>query len=272
MGIYNSSLKRVQPFFELLNHQDRSGSSWLPRLLALAPNTALAKGLISTLTGAVLPDLSIEFEKQIPPPESFLQWQIQNPDQLRWPKSALWGRETTTKREMLFGRRDLSAVPVERRVEVARLEQERTVADALSGLANCGGARSSKKWWAFEGFTSVDCFISTGRCCLYIEGKRTEELSRSIEWYPKRSQMLRNLESARAHAGGIPFGCLVISEQPIAAVSDAVIRESLPHLAPAGRLALMQNYLGNITWSDACKATGVDSKSLLETTSLVHRG
>lgn len=82
MGIYDSSRTRVQPFFEQLNNQDRSGSSWLPRLLALAPNTALAKGVMSMFTAAVLPDLRIEFEKRIPPPESFLRWHIQNPDHL----------------------------------------------------------------------------------------------------------------------------------------------------------------------------------------------
>lgn len=165
---------------------------------------------------------------------------------------------------MLLGRRDFSAVPVERRVEIARLERQTVIAEALSALAIGGGAGSRWQWWAFEGFTSVDCLISTGHCRLYIEGKRTEGLSRSTDWYPERNQFLRNLEGTRAHAGDIPFGCLVISEQPIAAISDPVIREGLPHLDVSDRLVLMRYYLGNITWRDACRMTGMDFRALPE--------
>jgi hypothetical protein len=58
----------------------------------------------------------------------------------------------------------------------------------------------------------------------------------------------------------------MISEQTIATISDTVIRESLPHLDPADRSARLQNYLGNITWREACRATGLDFSSLPETT------
>jgi hypothetical protein len=36
-GPYNSSLTRVQPFFEQLVERDPTGETWLPRLLAIAP-------------------------------------------------------------------------------------------------------------------------------------------------------------------------------------------------------------------------------------------
>jgi hypothetical protein len=267
MGIYNSSLTRVQPFFRILEARDPSGLSWVPQLLALSSNSPQAVKLAAALTQAEASSrVALKFERRLPPPTEFLRWQIQNQDQLTWPKRDSWSPETRSKREKLFGRRDLSGISIERHAEVRALDYSSMTSEALSALATHGASGSSKKWWAFEGFTSVDCLISTGRFRLYIEGKRTEGLSRSINWYPKRNQFLRNLESARADAEGVPFGCLVISEHPIAAISDTVIRESLPHLDPAGRSALLQNYLGNITWREACHATGVDFSSLPETT------
>jgi hypothetical protein len=238
----------------------------LSQLLALAPNAELAKQLCAACIAEPRPDLRIEFEKQIPPSEGFLRWLIQNADKLSWPTRVSWCPETRLKRGMLLGRRDLSAVPVERRAQTRKLERERTMEEALSELQANGASGSSKKWWAFEGFTSVDCLILTRNFRLYIEGKRTDGLSSSIAWYRQRNQSLRNLESAAAHAGDTPFGCLIISEQPIAPISDVVICESLPHLDAAARRALMQNYLGNITWIDVCRAVGLDFRSLPETT------
>jgi hypothetical protein len=65
-----------------------------------------------------------------------------------------------------------------------------------------------------EGPTHVDCYVETKRLRVYIEGKRTEELSRGVAWYPKGSQLFRNPESAKHHAAEVPFLQLLIGERP----------------------------------------------------------
>jgi hypothetical protein len=40
---------------------------------------------------------------------------------------------------------------------------------------------SGRRWWAFEGFTSVDCCLESESALLFIEGKRTERLSKATD-------------------------------------------------------------------------------------------
>lgn len=63
-------------------------------------------------------------------------------------------------------------------------------------------------------------------------------------------------------ADGLPFGCLLISERRAPSVTPQMIDASLPHLSVSERSDLMQHYLGNITWPEVCKATGVDYDEL----------
>ena len=166
-----------------------------------------------------------------------------------------------------MGTRDLSAVPTEQHAQLRIVEREEAIAEALNQLAVCGASGSSKKWWAFEGRTAVDCYLATDRMRIYVEGKRTDILSPATDWYPLRNQLFRNLESAAQDAAGVPFVCLVMAEDklPQQATSTQVQRDSLPHLTQAERLSLMRHFLGTITWRDACKATGVDYDSLPDT-------
>jgi hypothetical protein len=63
---------------------------------------------------------------------------------------------------------------------------------------------------------------------------------------------------------------VLISETPIAEGTDAeldtVLPASAPHLAAAERDELHAHYLGNITWEQACLATGLDPRSLPDST------
>src|SRR3954451_21987527 len=43
---------------------------------------------------------------------------------------------------------------------------------------------------------------ATGRLVITVEGKRTESLLPPTDWYPARSQLVRNLEAARQVAHG----------------------------------------------------------------------
>jgi hypothetical protein len=64
----------------------------------------------------------------------------------------------------------------------------------LEELERLGPKGSARKWWAFEGITKVDCWLETDRLVLFVEGKRTETLSKFTAWFPARDQLTRNLD------------------------------------------------------------------------------
>ena len=164
-----------------------------------------------------------------------------------------------------MGRRDLSSEPVERHEDIRKADREDATKQALTELAKHGAVGSHKKWWAFEGRTSVDCYLATDRFRIYGEGKRTDILSPSTDWYPHRNQLVRNLESASADAGGTPFVCLLITGHRLPKVPDSMIRAGLPHLSEIEQRELLRHFLGTITWREACDATGVDYQKLPDT-------
>ena len=245
MGRLNSSLTRVRPFFRALLTRDPSGTSWLRDLLACSPNRTSLPDNLSDFPGALI-RADLDPEKKLYPAPEFLRWLISNPDKLTWPGNGTrqFGKETQTLRKQLFGG-----------------SQEVALA-ALRELEREGASKSERKWWAFEGCTFVDCYLETERLKLYVEGKRTEMLSAATDWYPKRNQLLRNLESARADAKGKPFAILLMVEKPQPGLTPTQLESGLPHLSPVDRAALTQHYLGTVTWREACKATGVGYDSL----------
>src|SRR5207249_2024706 len=123
---------------------------------------------------------------------------------------------------------------------------------ARRALAQDGVAHSSRRWWAFEGFTEVDCCLQTDKLVLLMEGKRTESLSESTVWYAGRNQLHRNLEAARDLAKGREFGVLLIAEEPLRDSALGDIRVGFPHLSHDERSELMTHYLGCITWRQLC--------------------
>ena len=133
---------------------------------------------------------------------------------------------------------------------------------ALRSLDRNGPEKSSRQWWAFEGFTEVDCCLETDKIVLLIEGKRTETLSESTAWYSGRNQLHRNLEAARDLAAGREFSVLVIGEEEIPEVALGKPETGLPHLNAAERAELMTHFFGCLTWRQVCDAAGVDYESL----------
>ena len=63
----------------------------------------------------------------------------------------------------------------------------------------------------------IDCVLMTDRLVISIEGKRTEPLSAATDWYPQRSQLVRNLEAANQLARGRAWASLLMSEEAIPA-------------------------------------------------------
>ena len=115
----------------------------------------------------------------------------------------------------------------------------------------------------------VDCVLMTDKLVVTVEGKRTEPLSPATDWYPKRSQLVRNLEAAKQLANGRCWASLLVSETALLEGTDghldAVLPDSAPHLDAAERAQLHGAYLGNLTWQLACDATGLDFSSLPST-------
>jgi hypothetical protein len=80
----------------------------------------------------------------------------------------------------------------------------------------------------------------------------------------------RNLEAAKQLSQGREWASLLISETPVAEGTDeeldTVLPASAPRLAAAERDELHAHYLGNITWEQAWLATGLDPRSLPDST------
>ena len=264
----NSSLTRVRPVLRRLLEKDPAGASWLPQILQLSKSSGLSRATCSE-PGAVLPEVSekrryadpvqggIElercFEFSVAPGRSFLRWLLENPDRMTWPVSkgrrVSYGATTQARREALFG---LKGDSVRKEAQAA----------SLRALDRDGAAKSAPRWWAFEGFTEVDCCLETDKLVLLIEGKRTESLSGSTAWYAGRNQLHRNLEAARDLAAGREFGVFVIGEEEIPEATLGSSEAGLPHLNTTERAELMSHYLGALTWSQVCDITGIDYTSL----------
>jgi hypothetical protein len=97
----------------------------------------------------------------------------------------------------------------------------------------------------------------TDRLLLFIEGKRTASLAFSTDWYPQRSQLVRNLEGVRELADDRSAAVLRVTESPVAGkMSEDVVAASLPHLNATERAGVVAGYLGQTTWEQLRKAIG----------------
>ena len=261
MGEKDSSVTRVWPVFDCLFHQDPTGATWLARLLSLSsiqhdavrnelgnPGCLLAElarferalpGPLKKLLGpgraATLEPIRNAFEVELPPPKEFLRWLLEHPEAMQWPaerggRERIFIGETQSNREAL-----LAGNPA-------------TQAEALQALEREGVAVSQRAWWAFEGFTNVDCLLETEKLLLLVEGKRTEAISSSTEWFPRRNQVVRLLESARKRAAGKKNYAVLVCAEKAVGIPDAAWRESLPHLAESERAELQAHFLGIVTW------------------------
>ena len=262
-GLDNSSITRVRPVFQQLIH--RSSNKWLSDILDICPG-AYSKDLINN-TGSIIIeltkyrkykdrilrqlgsdfdpiDLEACFEYSLEPPIDFLNWLIKYPDKLVWPKGKKYCEFTQNKRVKLIARDKA-------------VQQE-----AFSELIKHGPKKSKFKWWAFEGFTEVDCLIETETLVLGFEGKRKEGGPKdSTDWYPERNQIVRNIEALKQIANGKHYAVVLIEENSTILSSD-IFYKSLPHKTQQESDLLMSHYLGSITWKDICGNTGLDYDSL----------
>lgn len=259
-GRYNSSLTRVQPFFEQAFALD---GGWLSRLLGAAPNARSVLGDVLNDPGELLSTILRPhpsgkarracFEYEVLPERPFLRWCIEHPEELSWPRREDFSANTRRLRRALLydeppGREDAQAQALE-------LLEQRPV--------------SERGWWRFEGSSFIDCVLATDRLVVTVEGKRTEQLSAATDWYPLRSQIVRNLEAARQIAKGRNWATLVISETELTEAGSAQVAASLdrgaPHCSEHDKAELQAAYMGNITWQSACRAVGLNPEELPDT-------
>lgn len=266
-GAFNSSRTRVRPLFRALLARDPRGRSWLPALLRLTGSDcglrlaaaaceiepACVRSHLIADSDGVQEELEGCFERAFPPPLALLDWCIEHPDRLIKPRGdrAPNGLGRSYRRDLLSADPDARAIAQE-------------VARALRCQASDAAVPSKRAWWAFEGFTSVDCALETERLLLLIEGKRFEPLSADGSWICGRNQISRNLEVAAvyARAAGKDFAVLLIGPEGTKPPDETTLREGWPHLEPADQDALLPHYLGAIGWQTACAALAIDHESL----------
>jgi hypothetical protein len=150
--------------------------------------------------------------------------------------------------------------------------REEAVRQALSELNAVGVEGAAFKWWAFEGFTSVDCCLETDRLVLFIEGKRLEPPAATVSWITPRHQIARNLEVAAQYAARSErdFAVLLVGPDGCSDVTAVDLKPSWPHLDERSRDELLARFLGITSWRELCRVTGLAYDELPITTEDAH--
>jgi hypothetical protein len=251
----------LEPFFERLLARDPSGSTWLPQLLAAAPNGRERLGELVDQPGWLVTPMAVRtasgrlgcFEYPAIPARELLAWYIDHPDQLVWPADAELPRLTARLRRALL----CDDPPGSQAKAQERAHELLAATRTLFG----------HEWWRFETVQTLDCVLITNRVVITVEGRRADAPAPATRWYPQRTQLVRDLEAARGLADGKQWASLVLSDQRSEDVSDESLTQSLPaaapHLDAGGRDELHAAYLGNLTWREAGRAVGLALDPLL---------
>jgi hypothetical protein len=250
-------LTRVQPVFDELLDRWPTGHPWIAQLWEMAarkrPGVALpAPSDVGNLLESDTPvDRASRpgkvYERAVAPPAAFLRWLIEHPDAMQVRDPITFGArsdEAQQWRRQLFSK-DPKLVAAAQREAIGQLEKRL-------------GQRGRNKWWAFEGFTRVDCCLVTDACVLFVEGTRTDGVSPSTLWFQERDQLWRNVEAAREFSGAKQFGVIVAAQNEADGVAALAAAErscagSYPHLAADDRDELSRHLLGFVTWPEILK-------------------
>jgi hypothetical protein len=257
-GPLDNSTTRVRPFFRALLGRDASGRSWLPALISATPGGPARFGELTDEPGSLISTLAVRtpdgslgaFEHPVAAPRDLLEWFIDHPQELSWPKGLTLSSETVRLRRAL-----IYDLPPGSRAKAQK--RARDLLEVRSALA--------REWWRFEGITRLDCVLITDRIVITVEGK-TEPLAPATAWYPPRSQLVRTLEAASTLGQDRRWASVLISEHSLAEGArvqvEAALPAGAPHLDSDRREELLAGYLGNLTWAAACAAVGLPLSSL----------
>lgn len=239
-GPNDSSKTRVQPVFDELFRQDKTGIKWVSRLVGLptCPGNVMTPSVPpAPLTRWGWGDAEIPLAA----PLSLLQWLVSNAVLNNKPAHLKTSALTQRKRNLLL-KSDPATI-----VEAQRLLRQ---CDPLSGRL--------RKWYVLEGNTQPDVYLESEKFIVVIEGKRTESRPTvGTTWMPIRHQMLRHLDAAWEYRNGRDvMGFFIVEEGgefDLHAAVAATIRmdnleKSLPHRRAVEREAISRCFLGGTTW------------------------
>lgn len=141
----------------------------------------------------------------------------------------------------------------------------------MAGTASPDGFGDEEGTRAAFFTTRIDCCLISENLVLFVEGKRTEDVSRSILWFSERSQLWRNVEAARdfSSSEGKDFAVILAvetEEDGSAALADAAasLSGSYPHMEEQDREQLSQRLLGFVTWRQMVDEFRLPEKCLVE--------
>ena len=281
-GLRNSSLTRVQPFFDCLFKERGNGPAWLSTLLGMATkNKGLADALsvkdcniIIRTSNKKSSDTKREqqawdscFEYSIAPSVAFLKWLINNPNELRWPTTKGERKEFSNPKTQ-----QMRTYLIDHTDEANGKKAQQEALRQIGLISNSKHVVQSVKhkteaWVRFEGYTRLDCLLETSNFVLAIEGKRTEQVSKSITWYRQRNQIVRILEVLKEYAQDKQYALLLMNEDGIDPIKDDDFIKSLPHFKLSKQKAqeISDHYLGCVSWASACEELGIDTRCLPDT-------
>jgi hypothetical protein len=248
-----SSLTRVQSIFNALIDRRPDGDPWLSDLWDLAavsrPGAVISKpanlGLLrpADTPGDHLSRVGTVFDRPVAPPAAFLRWLLAHPEQMQVRDPINFGANREVTRQW---RGKLFSGDAEQVVE-AQQEADRQ-------LAKRAAQRGRQKWWAFEGFSRIDCCLITDTCVIFVESRGIESLAPSTLWFEQRSRLWRDVEIAQEFGAGKSFSVmLAVDSEPegVAALEAAAtsLVPSYPHLTTKQQNKLARHLLGFVTWS-----------------------
>jgi len=254
MGEKNSSKTRVAPVFNKLCDKDKTGKTWLPRLLRL-PTGGHPIRISSEWDFTIQEAKWGEDEKKLDPPLSLLSWLIRHP------------------RIPAHGKLSHDRVKAQKRRGLIEGSDVR-LHEALSLLRH---NPEGHDWHIFEGKTQPDVFIQTPDILIVVEGKRTErEVTEETKWMSGRHQMLRHIDCAWEVKGQRQvFGFFIVEgegtedgvppfwlDQARKTISREAIMSSLPHRGPEEQEGISRCFLGVTSWQRVCKEFRIDWMSI----------
>ena len=209
MGDNDGSKTRVRPVFNELLDRSPSGDGWLADLCALAMRTRAGGAFVPSAVGRlILPTADTHearsgsvFERTVAPPRAFLEWLLRHPAQMQVTDRTHLGASSADAQKW---RRKLFAADTRNR--------DQAIAEGVTQLDDLGVEGSGQEWWAFEGFTLIDCCLVTEAAVVFVEGKCAETVSPATRWFQGRSQLWRNVEVAQQLARGKAFGVILAVE------------------------------------------------------------
>ena len=237
--------------FNHLRESDRTGASWLDRLIRIGSRIDLAK--VPPDLGQVmnsLPSWGKGNEKPLPAPRELQEWLVRNIS-----LEAVIENQVSEKSQ-------------EKREALAAGDPE-VLSEALYSISRVPAGKVLRaKWYIFEGPSKPDAFVETDTFILVVEGKRTEpSLEIDTKWMEHRPQLIRHMDGAMTIAEGRTVLSLLLvegrSDDPMTVpvkwtceleehLQPDQLALSLPHRSDEERQLIVNGVLGIATWQRVC--------------------